>query len=49
MASNYCIKYGINNNYKWILPFDSNAFFTQEQFFKIYKHINDKNCDVLYC
>ncbi len=40
-SRNYCLNYGKKNGYKWILPLDSNAYFTSEMFNNIFNNIKD--------
>lgn len=40
-SRNYCLNYGKKKGYKWILPFDSNAYLTEEMFNKIFDNIQD--------
>jgi len=40
-SRNFCLNYGYQNNYDWILPLDSNAFFTPKQFNDFISSLHD--------
>jgi hypothetical protein len=46
-SRNFCLNYGYENDYDWILPLDSNSFFNQEQFDSLISCFN-QNIDVIF-
>lgn len=46
-ARNYCINYGKKKGYDWILPLDSNSYFTNEYFEQMNEIMKNKNLEYL--
>ena len=45
-SRNYCLDYGKKKGYTWTFTLDSNAYFTQDQWDKIFSNLNS-NCEYI--